>query len=59
MGLGLLIIGLLIVAGSYLLLTDSSRIQPRNQPDALDLAKQRFARGDISLEEYQQIKRNL
>ena len=58
-GLGLLIIGLLIVAGSYLLLTDSRPVQPRNRVDALDLAKQRFAQGDISLEEYQQIKRNL
>ncbi len=59
MGLSLIIIGLLIIAGSYSLLTGSSHIQLRNRVDALDLAKQRYAHGEISLQEYQQIKRNL
>ncbi len=59
MGLGLLIIGLIIVAWSYSLLNGSRRVQSRNRVDALDLAKQRYAQGDITLEEFQQIKRNL
>ena len=59
MGLGMLIIGVLIVIGSYLLYREFAKPRRYRSTDALEIARLRYARGDITLEEFSQIKRNL
>lgn len=59
MGVGMLIVGVLIVAGSYFLFTEFTRSRTSRRNDALEIAKLRYAQGEITLEEFEQIKRNL
>lgn len=59
MGLGILLFWIPIGVGVYLLLV--GYVQPKRDEDdgALAIAKERYARGEITLEEYERIKRNL
>jgi uncharacterized membrane protein len=59
MGVGMLIVGILIVVGSYVLLTEFTRPRTSRRNDALEIARLRYARGDITLEEFERIIRNL
>jgi len=59
MGMGMIILGVLIVVGSYLILTEFTRSRTSRRNDALEIVKLRYARGDITLEEFERIKRNL
>lgn len=59
MGLGMILFWVLIGAGVYLFLV--GYVQPRRFEDnkALAIAMERYARGEITKEEYDEIKRNL
>jgi putative membrane protein len=59
MGVGMLIVGVLIIIGTYFLFTEFARPRRYQYNDALDIARQRYARGDISQEEFERIKRTL
>jgi putative membrane protein len=59
MGVGMLIIGVLIMIGAYFLFTEFTRPRRYHHNDALDIARQRYARGDITQEEFERIKRTL
>jgi putative membrane protein len=59
MGLGLLIVGVLIVLGSYVLYSAFSRPRTYRSSNALEIARQRYARGEITLQEFEQIKKSL
>ena len=59
MGIGLIVIGVLIIIGTYFLFTEFSRPRRYQHTDALDIARQRYARGDITHEEFERIKRTL
>ncbi|MCW4040633.1 MAG: SHOCT domain-containing protein [Candidatus Bathyarchaeota archaeon] len=59
MGVGMLIIGALIIIGTYFLFTEFARPRSYQRRDALDIARQRYARGDITQEEFERIKRTL
>lgn len=57
------IIGLVVWAIQALTRRESSQTQPFRpgapQPSALDIAEERYARGDITRTEFEQIKRDL
>jgi len=59
MGWGMIIFGVLVILGSYFLLTEFTRPRTSRRNDALEIAQLRYAQGDITLEEFEQIKRNL
>jgi putative membrane protein len=53
---------LLLIAFVFLvvwLVTRSSGVSTTSKPDPLEIAKERYARGEISHEEYEKIKKNL
>ena len=51
-------IGVLVIAG-WAVATYARRDEGGRQDSALDTARQRYARGEISAEEFEQIQRNL
>ncbi len=65
----MVLFGLLVLAGIVLLIVWASRGAPRapmggppqtpSSTQALEIARQRYARGEISKEEYEDIKRTL
>jgi len=59
MGLGMILFWVLIGVGIYLLL--GGYVRPRRGEDdrALVIARERYARGEITLEELEEMKRNL
>ena len=59
MGLGMILFWIPIGVGIYLLL--AGYLQPRRGEDdrALATARERYARGEITQEEYEEIRRNL
>lgn len=64
MSLGLLLPILLVVGIAYALFNRPTQFNgpatpPENRQSALDVLKERYARGEISQEEYQEIRRNL
>jgi putative membrane protein len=59
MGIGMILFGLLTLVGIYLLF---SSYQPRwfgRRNDALLIARERYARGEITQEEFEKIRRDL
>lgn len=59
MGVGLVLFGLLVLASVFLVYSD---IRPRyysRRDDALLIARERYARGEITLEEYEKLRRSL
>ncbi len=59
MGFGMIFFWLLIIAGAYFLFTGFAWPRRRYRYDALEIARERYARGEITLEEFEEIKRNL
>lgn len=60
MGLGMLLFFALIVVGIVLLLRPATGSEPRREHDrALEILNERFARGEIDREEYEERRRVL
>ena len=59
MGLGAILFIILTVIGIYLLLTGYMRPRRVKEDRALAIARERYARGEITKEEYDKIYRNL
>ena len=58
MGWGIVAFWVLIIAGGYLLLREFTT-PPERRDSALDVARERYARGEITLEEFEEIKKRL
>ena len=66
MGLGGMLFGLIfwiiIIVGAYLLikyLIEQNKVRSGEEKSALDIAKERYAKGEITAEEFEEIKRRL
>jgi putative membrane protein len=59
MSIGMLIFGLLVLAGIFLLFSSYRPHLYGRRDDALMIARERYARGEISQEEYEKIRKNL
>jgi len=57
MGVGMGIFWLLVLAGIYLLLTQKP--QAAQEDRSLAVLRERYARGEITLEEFEEMRRNL
>lgn len=59
MGLGTILFWILIGGGIYLLLVGYGRPKRGENDRALAIARERYARGEITLKEYEEIKKSL
>ena len=55
----LLIIGVIVVVFLVVQLSKNKDIEPKAKENALDILKKRYARGEITKQEYEQIKQDL
>jgi len=62
-GIFMLIIGVIIIAGGFflirMLMNQSKKTVPTTENTALEILKQRYARGEINHEEFEKMKANL
>ena len=59
MGLGMVVFWIFVIFGGYLLLVSLAPPRRYGTDRALDIARDRFARGEITLEEFEKIRRSL
>jgi len=62
MWIGLILLVLLVgggIAAAVWFLGQSSKQEPRRESDALEILSQRYARGEISREEFQRMRKEL
>jgi putative membrane protein len=59
MGLGMVVFWIFLLAGLYLLVTNNRISNPIQYNRALAIAQERFARGEITQEEFERIKESL
>ncbi len=59
MGLGMVVFWIFLIAGFYLLVTNNRSRNLFSENRALGIAQERYARGDITQEEFERIKESL
>ncbi len=59
MGIGMILFGLLVLAGLYLVFSGYRPNWHSRSDSALAIARERYARGEITQEEYEKIRKSL